>query len=110
MKDNQLNISIPTLSGLTQMEPSTLELTINFNKNGFISNTIIKHLYFSHDKDIIISEVAYDLAKKQYSNDDFIKNVEEYRLDLEQNDQKLVLERSKKTLSQVDKFYKRYGK
>lgn len=101
MNNNRLNVAIPTLSDLTNAKPSALEVTLHFNKIGYIESVLIKHLQLTKS-DIIVSEVAYELPNNK-ENLGCIKNVEKKDAELMQ------LTREKPCLSQVEKFYKKYG-
>ena len=79
-KNNSLYITLPTLSNINQQMPSALELDVSFSK-GYISNAVIKHLYFG-TQDFVLSESSFDLLKGRNINNDEIKNVESYKQNL----------------------------
>lgn len=83
MKNDSLNVTIPTLSGIFQPMPSALELNLYFTI-GYIVNSVIKHVYFG-TKDIILSESAFDLQKNRGASNETIKNVELYKQSSIQN-------------------------
>lgn len=77
MKDNSLNVSIPSLSDINQPMPSALELNLDFNK-GYINNATIKHIYFGN-QDIVLSESTFDLLTNRTVNYEPIRNIEPYK-------------------------------
>ena len=103
-----LNIAIPSLSNINQLMPSALELNLYFNK-GYISNSVIKHIYFGN-QDIILSESTFDLLKGRTLVEESIKNVESFRSCLSRNNVGVIpLIKTKKTPTQIEKFNQRYG-
>lgn len=109
VKNNILNITLPTLSGINQPMPTALELDIYFSK-GYIANSVIKHLYFG-PQDIVLSESTFDLLKGRKLNYDDIMNVESYKSQkIETLDSQKILKKTNQTLSQIEKFNRRYGK
>lgn len=100
MKDNALNINIPTLSEINQRMPSALELNLSFHKD-YIEDCIIKHLYFG-EQDIVLSELIFKLLGKNFPQDK----------ETTCHDFKQVKTLMKKNehLSQVEKFNNRYVK
>lgn len=109
IKNNALNITIPTLSGINQPMPSALELDIYFSK-GYIANSVIKHLYFG-PQDIVLSESTFDLLKGRTINYEAVRNTETYRQGLSQSsDAPKTLKKTNQPLSQIEKFNRRYGK
>ena len=109
MKNNSLNITIPTLSNINQPMPTALELDVYFSK-GYIANSVIKHLYFG-EQDVVLGESIFDLLSGRTVSYDEIRNVETYRQGLEQNtDSEKVLRKTNRPLSQIEKFNKRYGR
>ena len=80
-KNNSLYITLPTLSNINQQMPSALELDVSFSK-GYISSTVIKHLYFG-TQDFVLSESEFNLLNERNSNNNEIKNVEGYRQNLD---------------------------
>ena len=78
MKDDSLNVWIPSLSNINKFLPSALELELNFS-NGYIDNATIKHIFFG-TKDIVISESTFDLPTNRTVHNGEIKNVEPYKL------------------------------
>ena len=80
MRNNALNITIPTLSDINELMPSALELDLEFS-NGYITNSLIKHIHFG-SSDVILSEAAFDMLKRRTMNEEEIKNTELYRQDL----------------------------
>ncbi len=79
-KNNSLYITLPTLSNINQQMPSALELDVSFSK-GYISSTVIKHLYFG-TQDFVLSESEFNLLNGRNTNNE-IKNVESYRQNLD---------------------------
>lgn len=79
-KNNSLYITLPTLSNINQQMPSALELDVSFSK-GYISSTVIKHLYFG-TQDFVLSESEFNLLNGRNTNNE-IKNVEGYRQNLD---------------------------
>ena len=109
IKNNSLNITIPTLSNINQPMPTALELDVYFSK-GYIANSVIKHLYFG-EQDVVLGESIFDLLSGRTVSYDEIRNVETYRQGLEQNtDSEKVLRKTNRPLSQIEKFNKRYGR
>lgn len=104
MRNNALNITIPTLSDINELMPSALELDLEFS-NGYITNSLIKHIHFG-SSEVILSEAAFDMLKRRTMNEEEIKNTELYRQDLSFP---MTLKRTLPSLSQIDKFNKRYG-
>ena len=109
IKNNALNITIPTLSGINQPMPTALELNLYFSK-GYLANSVIKHIYFG-DQDIILSEATFDLLKGRTVNYETIRNVEAYRQSvITTSDAPKTLKKTTQPLSQIEKFNRRYGK
>lgn len=109
IKNNSLNITIPTLSGINQPMPSALELNLYFSK-GYIANSVIKHIYFG-TQDVVLSESTFDLLKGRTINYEAIKNIETFRQGLTQpEDPAKTLKKVNQPLSQIEKFNRRYGK
>ena len=102
-----LNVTIPTLSDLTDLVPSALELNISFNK-GYMANLVIKHIFFGKSSKIL-SEATFDLSKRRSINFEPAQNTETYRTDLPVNSEP-TLKRDNSRLSQIEKFNLRYGK
>lgn len=108
IRNNALNITIPTLSGINQQMPSALELDIYFSK-GYIANSVIKHLYFGSE-DIVLSESTFDLLKGRTINYEDVINTETFRQGLSQSSNiSKTLKKTNQPLSQIEKFNKRYG-
>lgn len=106
--NNVLNITIPTLSNLVQAMPSVLELNLSFNK-GYIDNALIKHIYLGK-QDIILSESTFDLLKDRTVDDGPIKNIENYKDEsIDYSNVDKTLNKSLQTVSQIEKFNRRYG-
>ena len=102
-----LNIAIPALCDIKQMMPSVLELQLKFN-NGYISDTIIKHIYFA-EQDIVLGEHMFGLPKGRKAPLE-IKNVESFREDIgKQSEEIKPLMKVRKPLTQTEKFNKRYS-
>lgn len=80
MKGESLYITVPTLSNIQQQMPSALELDVSFSK-GYISDTVIKHLYFG-TQDFVLSESRFNLLNGRNINNNEIKNVESYKRNL----------------------------
>ena len=110
IKNNQLFIDVPSLSDIILPMPTALELDISF-KQGYISNTLIKQIYFGNE-DIILNEYNFDLSVSREGNEP-IRNVENYRTSKNLIDQTNTEEEQKvktiQPISQIDKFNKRYG-
>ena len=107
--NNSLNITLPTLSNIVQPMPTALELDVYFYK-GYIETAIIKQLYFG-DKDIVLGESKFDLLSGRNINYGQIANEENYKQNTEQNfDKEKVLKKTNLPSSQIEKFYKRYGR
>lgn len=107
MKNNSLNVTIPSLSGIFQPMPSALELNLYFTK-GYIVNSVIKHVYFGTE-DIILSESAFDLQKNRGASNETIKNVELYKQSSGPKQSKTLVKKLRQPLSQIEKINKRYG-
>lgn len=109
INNNSLNITLPTLSNIVQPMPTALELDVYFYK-GYIETAIIKQLYFG-DKDIVLGESKFDLLSGRNINYGQIANEENYKQNTEQNfDKEKVLKKTNLPSSQIEKFYKRYGR
>ena len=109
MKDNALNVYIPSLSDINESLPSALELELNFNK-GFIEKAIIKQILFGN-KDIVLSESVFDLLTNRTVQQGSIKNIEPYKKnDSVEVEEKRLVKEIQRPLSQIEKFNKRYGK
>lgn len=109
INNNSLNIPLPTLSNIVQPMPTALELDVYFYK-GYIETAIIKQLYFG-DKDIVLGESKFDLLSGRNINYGQIANEENYKQNTEQNfDKEKVLKKTNLPSSQIEKFYKRYGR
>ncbi len=102
IKDNQLNITIPTISNINQPLPSALEMNLYFNK-GYVVSTVLKQIAFQ-DQDLIVSENSFPILKSHPTDDKEIRNVEPYK-----PSPKRLQKALKKPLSQVEKFNLRYG-
>ena len=61
MRQNRLDVIIPSLSDITETFPSALEITLKFNGH-LIDTTDIKHLYFG-SKDMVLLESHFILPK-----------------------------------------------
>lgn len=108
IKNNALNITIPTLSNIMQPIPSVLELDLSFNK-GYIANALIKHIYLGK-QDIILSESTFDLLKDRTVDYGPIKNIENYNdKSINYSNVDKTLNKSLQTVSQIEKFNRRYG-
>lgn len=109
MKDNSLNVTIPSLSDINESLPSVLELELDFSK-GYIDNAIIKHIYFGN-KDVVLSESTFDLLTNRTVYYEPIRNIEPYKInDLLETEEKQLVKEIQKPLSQIEKFNKRYGR
>lgn len=108
MKNNSLNVTIPSLSGICQPMPSALELNLYFNK-GYIVNSVVKHVYFGTE-DIILSESTFDLQKNRGTGNEPIRNVELYKQSSASEQGQTLVKKLQQPLSQVEKFNKRYGR
>ncbi len=103
LKNDTLNISIPTLSDILQPMPTALQLDVYFSK-GYITSSVVKHLYFG-EQDIILGESTFNLSKERNIDNNEIKNVEDYEQDLGNK----VLSKTNRQLSQIEKWNKKYG-
>ena len=61
MRQNRLDVTLPSLSDITKTFPSALEMTLKFNGH-LIDTTDIKHLYFG-SKDMVLLESHFILPK-----------------------------------------------
>ncbi len=107
MKDNSLNVTIPSISNICQPMPSALELDLDFYK-GYINNAVIKHIYFGN-QDIVLSESNFDLLTNRNVTYEPIRNIEQYRNNNSVEEEKPLTKKLQKPLSQIEKFNKRYG-
>ena len=91
------------------MMPSALEMNLCF-KDGYITNSVIKHIYFGNS-DIVLGESSFDLTGGQRRfNTSNIINIEDFSRDLGQTStDSLGNSKTRRPLSQIEKFYKRYG-
>lgn len=114
IRDNSLNITMPTLSDINQLMPTALELNLYFSR-GYIANSVVKHIYFG-PQDIILSESTFDLLKDRTINYEPIRNTELYKNDKVVTHNNNILETSKtlkkvnQPMSQIEKFNKRYSR
>ena len=108
LKYNTLNVLLPSASDINESLPSVLELETNFD-GGYIKNATIKQIYFG-DKDIVLSEATFPFSRSKTMYYEPIKNVELYKKkEPEVKEESKQLVKTIKPLSQVEKFYKRYG-
>ncbi len=63
MKKERLNITLPSLSDITNTLPTALEMTLDF-KDDYIESTDIKQLYFCNE-DMVLSETHLLLPKNR---------------------------------------------
>lgn len=96
------HITLPTLSNIVQPMPSALELDVHFS-NGYIANSIVKHLYFGTE-DVVLSEAAFEILGKRKVTFGEIKNVESNKQTASKGK---VLKKTNHKLSQIEKFNKR---
>lgn len=99
IRNNTLNITIPSLSNIGNLMPSALELNIRFTK-GYISNAVIKHLYFGK-QDVVLSESSFDISTERKVNNEPIQNIESFR-------NQYARSSTDDASSQIERFYKRY--
>lgn len=104
MKNNALNITLPSLSNINEPLPSALELELHFNK-GYIESATIKQIHFG-EADILLSESEFDTLGGRRTNYASSGNAEILR---EKGDTTMTLKRTNTSISQVDRFNKRYG-
>lgn len=97
-----IDICVPSLSNILQQNPTVLELNIKF-KNGLVSDLNIKQIALE-PYPIVLGEYNFFKDNKEVGP---ILNTEDY---LNKNNVVDSNQESKiKTLSQIDKFNKRYG-
>lgn len=104
IKNNALNITLPSLSGILHLMPSALEMNLYFDK-GYIVNSVIKHLYFGK-QDIVLGESRFNLLKGRNLNYGNISNVESLN---DNSEPGKVLKKEPENLSQIEKFNRRYN-
>lgn len=107
MSDGALNVSLPSLSDIIHSMPTALELDIHFSK-GYIVNSTIKQIYFGN-KDVILNESSFDFPNTRSLDNDEVRNSENYAQDTEEtSSDELILKKDYHTLSQIEKFNKRF--
>lgn len=116
VRNNALQITLPSLSDITKSIPTVLELNITF-LNGLIKYTNVKQIYFA-DKDYVLSESDFSTSYGRDFTNQQIRNVESFSHQLPQiittpiteepiASKKLV--RENRPLTQTEKFYRRFG-
>ena len=60
---NKLQVVVPSLSDINETLPTALEMDLHFKK-GFIETVNLKQIYFIY-RDMVLSEVSYDLMKNR---------------------------------------------
>ncbi len=106
IKNNVLNVSIPSLSGIIQQMPTILEIGINFN-NGYFETTYIKQVHLG-DQDVVLGEFAYDLSSNRIIPSEPLKNTEQY-IGVSTVSPEPQQVKKLQPMSQIEKFNKRYG-
>ena len=87
--------------------PTALELGVSFSK-GYIINSIIKQIYFG-DQDVVLNESSFDFTNTRCLNKDEVRNSENYIQDTEEtSNDELILKKDYHTLSQIEKFNRRF--
>lgn len=103
------SINIPSLSNIATLMPTALELSLNFSKDGYYKNGVVKQIYFG-DEDIVLGETFLDLAFARDAEtiweSDKLNNVDSYKKRV----RSINSSDSYSGLSQIEKFNKRYGK
>lgn len=102
-KDNVLNVKVPSLSNIITSMPSALELSLHFSK-GYIDEALVKQIYFGQE-DVVLNESNFDFSRLVTVEP--IRNIEMFRP--ESMEMAKVLEKKNERLSQVEKFYRKYG-
>ena len=101
-----LDICIPSMSNILQPVPTILDMTLKF-KNGFISEVCIKQILLEN-KPIVLGEFNY---YKDNNTVGPINNTENYKSTSQiktNTENKYVDDISRASMSQVEKFNKRY--
>lgn len=102
-----LDICIPSLSNILQPVPTILDMTIKF-KNGYISEVGVKQINLEN-KPIVLGEFNY---YKDNNTVGPINNTENYKsiakATIPQAESKFSDDNEKATMSQIEKFNKRY--
>ena len=107
MLNGTLNVSLPSLSDIIHSMPTALELDVSFSK-GYIINSIIKQIYFG-DQDVVLNESSFDFTNTRCLNKDEVRNSENYIQDTEEtSNDELILKKDYHTLSQIEKFNRRF--
>ena len=102
-----LDICVPSLSNILQPVPTILDMAIKF-KNGFISEVCVKQIMLEN-KPIVLGEFNY------YKDNNIvgpINNTENYQSSSQvktNTDNKFSSDVNKTSMSQIEKFNKRYG-
>jgi len=94
VRNNALQITLPSLSDITKSIPNVLELNITF-LNGLIKHTHLKQIYFS-DQDYILSESDFSTSYGRDFTNHQIRNVESLTHQLPPNIAKSTPEESTK--------------
>ena len=106
IKNNCLNITLPSISDIIQPMPSVIELDLDFNK-GYINNVVSKQIFFGN-QDIVLSEATFDLLTNRNVTYEPIRNIEQYRNNNSVEEKKPLTKKLHQPLSQIEKFRRRY--
>ena len=102
-----LDICVPSLSNIFQPVPTILDMAIKF-KNGFISEVCVKQIMLEN-KPIVLGEFNY---YKDNNTVGPINNTENYQSSSQvktNTDNKFSSDVNRASMSQLEKFNKRYG-
>lgn len=100
-----LEIWVPSLSNILQIMPTVLEMTLKF-KNGIISQVTIKQVILENNP-IVLGE--YNYYKDNNLKDEHIFNTEDYKNgNVINQENKFGDDFERSTMSQIEKFNKRY--
>ena len=102
-----LDICVPSLSNILQPVPTILDMAIKF-KNGFISEVCVKQIMLEN-KPIVLGEFNY---YKDNNTVGPINNTENYQSSSQvktNTDNKFSSDVNRASMSQIEKFNKRYG-
>lgn len=107
MSNGALNVLLQSLSDIIHSMPTALELDIHFSK-GYIVNSTIKQIYFGN-QDVILNESSFDFPNTRSLDNDEVRNSVNYTQDTEEtSSDELILKKDFHTLSQIEKFNKRF--
>ena len=102
-----LDICVPSLSNILQPVPTILDMAIKF-KNGFISEVCVKQIMLEN-KPVVLGEFNY---YKDNNTVGPINNTENYQSSSQvktNTDNKFSSDVNRASMSQIEKFNKRYG-